>query len=153
MTLHAVYRRRSFVVAALVVSVLWGLCEALAQVPEPKVSSIGVRGVKRIEIPAIVGRLTLKAGDSYTPETVRGQIKILYDTGFFEDVQVETESVTEGMAVTFIVQEKPFITEIVFDGNSHLSDDKLKEKTTIKSQTFLDQQLVKGSAENIRQLY
>ncbi len=153
MILHAVYRPRSFVVAALVVSVLWGVCEALAQVPEPKVSSIDIRGVKRIEIPAIVGRLTLKANDPYTPETVRGQIKILYDTGFFEDVQVETESVTEGMAVTFIVQEKPFITEIVFDGNSHLSDDKLKEKTTIKSQTFLDQQLVKGSAENIRQLY
>jgi hypothetical protein len=133
--------------------VLWGVCEALAQVPEPKVSSIEIRGVKRIEIPAIVGRLTLKASDPYTPETVRGQIKILYDTGFFEDVQVETESVTEGIAVTFIVQEKPFITEIVFDGNNHLSDDKLKEKTTIKSQTFLDQQLVKESAENMRQLY
>ncbi|NGZ03924.1 MAG: outer membrane protein assembly factor BamA, partial [Nitrospira sp. WS238] len=140
MTLHAAYRARSFIVVALVASVLWGLVEALAQVPESRVASIEIRGVKRIEVPAIAGRLTLKSGDPYTAETVRGQVKILYDTGFFEDVQVETDSVADGMAVTFVVQEKPFITEIVFDGNDQLSDDKLKEKTTIKSQTFLDQQ-------------
>lgn len=153
MTEHAVYRPRSFVVAVMVVSVLWSVLEALAQTPELKVASIEIRGAKRIEIPAIAGRLTLKVGDRYTPETVRGQVKILYDAGFFEDVQVETESIAEGMAVTFVVREKPFITEIVFDGNEQLTDDKLKEKTTIKSQTFLDQQQVKESAEAIRMAY
>ena len=140
-------------VAVMVLSVLWSVLEALAQTPEPKVASIEIRGAKRIEIPAIAGRLTLKAGDRYTPENVRGQVKILYDTGFFEDVRVETESSTEGMTVTFVVQEKPFITEIFFDGNEQLTDEKLKEKTTIKSQTFLDQQQVKESAEAIRQAY
>ncbi len=153
MTEHAVYRPRSFMVAVMVLSVLWSVLEALAQTPELTVASIEIRGAKRIEIPAIAGRLTLKAGDRYTPENVRGQVKILYDTGFFEDVRVETESSTEGMAVTFVVQEKPFITEIVFDGNEQLTDEKLKEKTTIKSQTFLDQQQVKESAEAIRQAY
>jgi outer membrane protein insertion porin family len=127
--------------------------EALAQTPELKVASIDIRGAKRIEMSAIAGRLTLKAGDHYLPDHVRGQVKILYDTGFFEDVQVETESIAEGMAVTFVVQEKPFITEIVFDGNQQLTEEKLKEKTTIKSQTFLDQQQVKESAETIRRVY
>jgi len=110
-----------FVVAAPV-------CEAQTQTPTPKVASIDIRGNKKIELPAIEGRLTLKPGDSYTPENVRGQIKILYETGYFEDVQLETESVSDGIALTFVVQEKPFITEIVFDGNEELSDDKLKEK-------------------------
>ncbi|BFU90029.1 MAG: putative Outer membrane protein assembly factor YaeT [Nitrospira sp.] len=153
MTEHAVYRPRSFVVVVMVASVLWSVLEALAQTPDIKIASIEIRGAKRIEIPAIVGRLTLKVGDRYTPETVRGQVKILYDAGFFEDVQVETESIAEGMAVTFVVQEKPFITEIVFDGNEQLTEEKLKEKTTIKSQTFLDQQQVKESAETIRLAY
>ncbi len=127
--------------------------EAGAQPAEPKVASIEIRGNKKIELPAIVGRLTLKPGDPYTPENVRGQIKILYETGFFEDVQLETESGPQGMALTFLVREKPFITEIVFDGNQELSDDKLKEKITIKSQTFLDQQQAKESAEKIRLAY
>ena len=104
-------------------------------------------------MPAIAGRLTLKPGDPYTPENVRGQIKILYETGYFEDVQVETESGAGGMALAFLVREKPFITEIVFDGNQELSDDKLKEKITIKSQAFLDQPQAKESAEKIRLAY
>jgi outer membrane protein insertion porin family len=118
-----------------------------------KVTAIEVRGNKRIELPAILGRLTLKPGDPYTPENIRGQIKILYETGFFEEVQVETESEAGGMALAFLVREKPFITEIVFDGNKALSDDKLKEKITIKSQAFLDQPQAKESAEKIRLAY
>jgi outer membrane protein insertion porin family len=127
--------------------------EVTAQNSAAKVASVGIRGNKKIELPAIEGRLTLKAGDPYTPENVRGQIRILYETGYFEDVQVETESTAEGIALTFVVQEKPFITEIVFDGNEELSDDKLKEKITIKSQAFLDQQQAKESAEKIRLAY
>jgi outer membrane protein insertion porin family len=117
------------------------------------VTAIEIRGNKRIELPAIAGRLTLKPGDPYTPENVRGQIKILYDSGYFEDVQVETESGAGGVALVFLVREKPFITEIVFDGNKELSDDKLKEKITIKSQAFLDQPQTKESAEKIRLAY
>lgn len=131
----------------------WAVGDAVAQLAGLKVKTIEIRGNKRIELPAIAGRLTLKAGDPYTPETVRGQVKILYDTGFFEDVQVETESVEGGNAVTFVVREKPFITEIVYDGNENLSDDKLKEKTTIKNQSFLDQQQAKESAEKMRLAY
>ncbi len=126
---------------------------AAAEQAAVKVTAIEIRGNKRIELPAIVGRLTLKPGDPYTPENVRGQIKILYETGFFEDVQVETESGKGGVALAFLVREKPFITEIVFDGNKDLSDDKLKEKITIKSQSFLDQPQAKESAEKIRLAY
>ena len=93
-----------------------------------KVTAIEIRGNKRIEVPAIIGRLTLKPGDPYTPENVHGQIKILYDAGYFEDVQVKAEPGAGGVALIFLVREKPFIAEIVFDGNQALSDDKLKEK-------------------------
>lgn len=137
----------------LVLFVAGPVREVTAQTSAVKVASIDIRGNKKIELPAIEGRLTLKPGDPYTPENVRGQIRILYETGYFEDVQVETESTPEGIALIFIVQEKPFITEIVFDGNEELSDDKLKEKITIKSQAFLDQQQAKESAEKIRLAY
>ena len=141
------------VVLSLVLLTAGGVYEAPAQAPTAKVASIDIRGNQKIELPAIQGRLTLKPGDAYSPENVRGQIKILYDTGYFEDVQAETESTSDGIALVFVVREKPFITEIVFDGNEELSDDKLKEKITIKSQAFLDQQQAKESAEKIRLAY
>jgi outer membrane protein insertion porin family len=124
-----------------------------AQDGVPTVTSVTIRGQKRIELQAIEGRLTLKAHDRFTADALREQVKILYGTGYFEDVQVETEPDAGGVSVGFIVREKPFITEIVFDGNEELSDDKLKEKITIKSQTFLDQQQAKESAEKIRLAY
>ena len=141
------------VVFGLILLAAGGMDEAPAQTPIAKVASIDIRGNQKIELPAIQGRLTLKPGDAYSPENVRGQIKILYDTGYFEDVQLETESTPDGIALVFVVREKPFITEIVFDGNEELSDDKLKEKITIKSQAFLDQQQAKESAEKIRLAY
>ncbi|MBI4002363.1 MAG: outer membrane protein assembly factor BamA, partial [Nitrospira defluvii] len=139
---------------ALVVLYTIGVGELLyAQDGVPLVTSATIRGQKRIELQAIEGRLTLKANDRFTADALREQVKILYGTGYFEDVQVETEPGPGGVAVVFVVREKPFITEIVFDGNEELSDDKLKEKITIKSQTFLDQQQAKESAEKIRLAY
>jgi len=125
----------------------------LAQDGAQKVKAIDVRGSKRIEATAVRGRITLKVGDPYTAESIRTQIRLIYEMGFFEDVQIETERVIGGVTLTFIVREKPFITEIVFDGNQQLSDEKLQEKTTIRSQSFLDQQQVKESAEKIRLAY
>jgi outer membrane protein insertion porin family len=117
------------------------------------VASVDIRGNKRIEDQAIRGRLTLKAGEPYTVDAIRDQIRIIYEMGFFEDVQIETDRVPNGVAVAFIVKEKPFITEVVFDGNENFSDDKLREKITIRSQSFLDQQQVKASAEKVRLMY
>jgi outer membrane protein insertion porin family len=142
-----------FILALTVLYTVGGVEVLSAQDGAPPVSSVTIRGQKRIELQAIEGRLTLKANDRFTADALREQVKILYGTGYFEDVQVETEPGQGGIAVTFVVREKPFITEIVFDGNEELSDDKLKEKITIKSQTFLDQQQAKESAEKIRLAY
>lgn len=137
---------------AIAFLVAW-LGVAQAQDSGQPVKSIQIRGVKRIEETAVRGRLTLKVGDRFTGEAIRTQIRLIYEMGFYEDVRIETEPAPGGVAVVFVVREKPFITEIVFDGNSNLSDDKLNEKITIRNNSFLDQQQAKESAERIRQAY
>lgn len=124
-----------------------------AQEPKPRIKSIKIQGNKRIEVPAIRGRITWKEGDQFSAEGIRDQIRAIYLMGFFEDVRVETESVAGGIAVVFVVVEKPFITDILFDGNDNLKDEKLREKLTVRSQSFLDQQQVKDSVERLRVLY
>ena len=64
-----------------------------------------------------MGQVTLKVGDRITMVIARQQIQRVYDMGFFDDVQVKTESEDGGVRVIFIVQEKPFTVDIVFDGN------------------------------------
>jgi outer membrane protein insertion porin family len=126
---------------------------AWAQESGPLIKSINIVGNKRIEVPAIRGRILLKEGDRFSTEKIREQIRSVYQMGFFEDVRVETEPVAGGLAVVFVVTEKPFITNILFDGNENLKDEKLKERVTVRNQSFLDQQQVKDSVERLRLLY
>ena len=124
-----------------------------AQETSRKIQSIDIRGNHHIESSAIKSKLSVKPGDPFRPDGIREQIQRIYAMGFFEDVQVETDIGPEGAHIVFLVQEKPFNVEVVFDGYDKLSEDKLQEKTTIGSQVFLDQEQVKVSAENIRQAY
>ena len=127
--------------------------QAWGQADSQTIHSILIEGNKRIDTSAIVDRLTVKVGELVTTETVRIQIRNIYDMGFFEDVQVQTKPVSQGIDVIFVVKEKPFTVEIVFDGNKELSEDKLKEVVTLRSQVFLDQKEIKVSAEKIRDAY
>lgn len=130
-----------------------GVLSARAQSGKGTVREIEVVGNQRIEQSAILGRISLKVGDPLNPETTREQIRRIYDMGFFEDVQVQTQPVPNGVKMVFVVREKQFIVDIVFDGNSHFSDEKLTEVITLRSQVFLDQKEVKVSAEKIREAY
>jgi outer membrane protein insertion porin family len=133
----------------------WGLAAEMVfgQTSGLKIQSVGIEGNQRIEDSAILGRVTVHPGDHITTIIARQQIQLIYDMGFFDDVQVRTESLSNGVRVIFLVKEKPFTVEIVFDGNEELSDDKLKEVVTLQSQVFLDKKEVKASAEKIREEY
>ncbi|MEO8327653.1 MAG: outer membrane protein assembly factor BamA, partial [Nitrospirota bacterium] len=125
----------------------------LAQSSPSQIEAIKVEGNQHIEEQAILGKLSIKPGDSFTQESIREQIQLIYGMGFFEEVEVSTEVRANGVLVVFRVKEKPFTIEVVFDGNEELSDDKLNEKNIIKNQVFLDKEQVKISVENFRQLY
>src|SRR5437016_10139462 len=66
---------------------------------------------------------------------------------------MQGEGVEGGVEVTCIVTGKPFISEIIFDGNKEIKTDDLKEKLTVKPQSFLDSQQVKEQAERLRLFY
>ena len=118
-----------------------------------RIRSIDIQGTQHIEVQAVASKLTLKAGEEFLPQKLRAEIQRIYGMGFFQDVQVDTKKTADGVDVTFRVKEKPFNVETIFDGNHELSEDTLKEKVTVQSQVFLDQEQVNVSAENIRQAY
>jgi outer membrane protein insertion porin family len=125
----------------------------MAQSPNDPIKAIVVEGNQHIELQAILGKLSIKPGDPFSQEKIREQIQKVYEMGFFEEVGVSTEATPTGVVVVFLVKEKPFTVEVVFDGNEELSDDKLNEKNTVKNQVFLDKEQVKVSVEHFRQLY
>ena len=90
----------------LIVSGPWS---AWSQSENSVVGTLTVEGNHRIQSSAILEKITLKTGDPMTPQVVREQIQKIYDMGFFEDVQVRTDATPDGVTVTFVVREKPFV--------------------------------------------
>jgi len=118
-----------------------------------KIKLIEVKGNRRIDSATIRAKIKSKENDLFLPDRLREDLRAVYQMGYFDQVNIETEGFEGGVKVTFIVAEKPFISEIVFDGNKDIKTDDLKEKVTIKPQSFLDPQQVKEQAERLRLFY
>lgn len=120
---------------------------------DAKITLVQVQGNKRIESATILAKVKTKEGDVFSPAVVREDIKVLYQLGHFEDVQVMTEGFENGLKVVFSVREKPLIREISFEGNNEYSAEKLKESLTVLPRTAFNMQLINDNAEKIRIKY
>ncbi len=118
-----------------------------------KVTLIEVQGNKRIETATILAKIKTKEGGVFSPSQIKEDIKVLYQLGHFEDVQVKTEGFENGLKVIFSVKEKPLIREITFEGNDELTIEKIKEGLTLLPRTAFNLQLINENAEKIRLKY
>jgi outer membrane protein insertion porin family len=118
-----------------------------------KVTLIEVQGNKRIETATVLAKIKTREGEVFSPSLIKEDIKVLYQLGHFEDVQVKTEGFENGLKVIFAVKEKPLIREITFEGNDELTTEKLKEGLTLLPRTAFNLQMINENAEKIRLKY
>ncbi|ETA64940.1 outer membrane protein assembly factor BamA [Bordetella pertussis] len=89
------------------------LAPALAHAFEPfVVRDIRVEGIQRTDAGTVFGYLPVKVGEKFTDEEATEAVRRLYGTGFFSDVQIQTDN----NVVVVVVQERPTIASISFNG-------------------------------------
>jgi outer membrane protein insertion porin family len=120
---------------------------------DAKVTLIQVQGNKRIETSTIIAKIKTKVGNVFSPSVLRDDIKVLYQLGHFEDVQVKTGGFESGLKVIFLIKEKPLIRDITFDGNRKYPAEKLKEVLTLLPRTAFNMQLINENAKKIQLKY
>ncbi len=118
-----------------------------------RITLIEVQGNRRIETATVLAKIRTKEGDIFSPSQIREDIKVLYQLGHFEDVQVRTEGFENGLKIIFQVREKPLIRDISYEGNEELTTDKIKEAVTLLPRTAFNAQLLQENAEKIRLKY
>jgi len=92
------------------------------------IRKISIQGLQREPEAAILAGLKIHIGEVYDPEKVSEETGNLYRTRKFR--KVEPPQVTEfedGVAVTFIVEERPVVQAIELQGRKALSEGHLKE--------------------------
>ena len=129
---------------------------AYAQSLGPKIDRVEVKFVGPASVSEDFVRSNVKArtGGSYLPTTTQDDVHLLYATGQFYNIRVQVDPQDDGgVVVTYIVQVRPRITEIRFEGNKRMSDSKLKKKVTFKVGDPLDEQKIFTDVQEIKKLY
>ena len=127
--------RLSCVVCALVIGGAWALA-AHGQPPPPgtQIADVIPQGLHLAPTPKVMSLIHTRPGADYSDETVREDVRRLYETHSFSDIRVETHILPDNRVVVYFwFRELPsVIREIVFKGANHMSKDDLEQATGLK---------------------
>ncbi|WP_374387700.1 outer membrane protein assembly factor BamA [Brevundimonas sp.] len=113
------------------------------------VNRIVVQGAQRIDQTTVLSYLPIRPGDTVDAAVLDVAVRTLSRTGLFANVQL---GVQNGDLIVTIV-ENPIINQVVFEGNSALSEDKLTEEVTIKPRGIYTRAKVQEDVGAIVELY
>ncbi len=93
----------------------------IAWAQQDVVTQIRVIGNRRIPRETVLARLFTHPGDTYDPATIERDFNSLWNTGYFENLQIAREDTPKGVVLDVIVKEKPTIREINYKGLNSVS--------------------------------
>ncbi|HEY3822860.1 MAG TPA: outer membrane protein assembly factor BamA [Polyangiaceae bacterium] len=117
------------------------------------IASLEIVGNRRVGRDDVLSYLREKPGHLFKVENLTSDVHALWDSGFFEDIQVDLTTNDKGIVLRFIVRERPNIKEITYEGNDELDNDKLNEAVELKPNTILSIPAVRRSVQKIKDAY
>jgi outer membrane protein insertion porin family len=122
---------------------------AYAQVQTGVVQRIVVIGNERIESSTIASYLPVQPGDTVDAARIDLALKTLFRTELFADVKIDLQ----GGDLNVRVVENPIINKVVFEGNSSMKDDKIRDELTIRPRGIFTRAKVQADVQRIIELY
>ncbi len=118
------------------------------------IDQLRVKGNRRVEAESVLNQVRSKAGQPILLEKVSQDIRRVYKLGYFDDVQVDATKTGDGKVImTFIVQEKPAISKVTYEGHEEIDIEDIQEVINLRPNAVLNIADVKANAEKIRELY
>ncbi|HEY2409285.1 MAG TPA: outer membrane protein assembly factor BamA [Polyangiaceae bacterium] len=118
-----------------------------------RIEHMTVSGNRRITQEDVLTYIRERKGQPFVPETLTQDVRELWNSGFFDDIEVDLDRHDEGVDLRFIVRERPTISALTFEGNDEISKDDLNEGVELKTNTILSQPGVRRSIQKIRDMY
>lgn len=124
--------------------------QASAQgVASETIRQIRVEGNQRIEDRTVQSYLLVEPGDAFDPDRIDLSLKTLFATGLFADASFEKD----GADLIVRVVENPIINRVIFEGNSALDNDKLREEIQAAPRGIFTAARVQADVQRILDLY
>jgi outer membrane protein insertion porin family len=117
------------------------------------ITKIEISGNRRVARDDITTYLREHINQPFRPDALAGDVHALWDSGFFDDIEVDLGRTDQGVTLRFLVRERPNIKSIDFEGNDEIENDKLLEAIEIKPNTILSIPAVRRSVQKIKDAY
>ena len=117
------------------------------------IASLAPAGNQRIDSGAILGKISAKVGDIYSPDSLRRDLKAIFKMGYFDNVTIEVADSPKGKKVVFRVQEKPLINKVTFTGINELDEKDVHDAADIKANSILNPAALNEAVKRINELY
>ncbi|PIY16445.1 MAG: hypothetical protein COZ15_06040, partial [Elusimicrobia bacterium CG_4_10_14_3_um_filter_49_12_50_7] len=95
------------------------------------VERVEIAGNETVKSKQITKEIAVRAGDVFSEDVLRGDIKRIFDMNKFDDVSVAVSTGVSGVVIRFDVKEKPRLRKFKFVGHKELSAGMLREKLTL----------------------
>jgi len=120
---------------------------------KPRIIRVDVEGNKRVAAEDIRAAVSSREGGFYDTAIIAADVRSLYDLGYFDDIRVDRQDDAGGVVITFIVDEKPAISEVVLDGYDEVDEDDILEVMDIEENSILSVPKIKKNVQKIQDLY
>lgn len=111
-------------------------------------------GIVKVPKDLIDYNIHLKSGDEFSQDKLNEDIKSLYDTGYFTDVEAKTSTGQNGkIDINYVLTNTPRIKNIIIKGNEKYTTEKIMEEIRLHKAEPLVQKLLQESIANIKKLY
>jgi outer membrane protein insertion porin family len=117
---------------------------------------VTLAGNRRIATEDISSYLqNLRTGKAFSPEGAAKDLRELWDSGYFEDVEVDLTRRDDGVSLRILVRERPNIKAIEFTGNKKIEKDDLTEALSVelKSGSILSYAAIRRGVQKLRDKY
>lgn len=123
--------------------------------PVLKVQKVEIRhvGPAAVSDDLVRANIRVKAGDTYSRTSIDDDVRNLYNTGYFYNIQVLEDIKANEVSLAYVVQGKPKLMDIKFEGNQKFSLSKLKKEVKSKVGEPLDERKLFTDAQAIKTKY
>jgi outer membrane protein insertion porin family len=118
-----------------------------------RIRSVRIDGNVRVEEDAIRVYLQTRDGRPFDQNAVDADVKAIYATGFFDQVDADVTRGRDGVVVTFRVTERPLVRNVTVEGNNKLKKEEIEGALRIRPRTILDPEKARLGIDAARKLY
>lgn len=117
------------------------------------VADVRIVGNRRVTTHKILQQIQTRKDRFYDYETVLGDIRRLNDMGAFDHVTFKLDEQPEGVLVTFVVNERPSISQVVYHGNRAINERELKGRAGVSPSDPLSEFSIESARRRLVDYY